>query len=86
MSDFGLRLRARREELGLTLKVLAERADCSESELSLIERGRHQPKFETAMKIAEAVGLTAEQLYQSPPEANGRTAGGDRSGRDSVPV
>ena len=85
MSDFGIRLRARRDALGLTLKAVAERAGCSESELSLIERGRHRPKFETAMAIADALGVTAEEMYRAPQEEPERTArGGDPSGRTSV--
>lgn len=57
-------IRNRRLELGLTLRALGELVGLSESEMSLIERGKRKPSFEKGMALAEALGITAEQLYR----------------------
>jgi len=66
MGNFGSRVRERRLKLGLTLRELGELAGLSESELSLIERNERSPRFETGMKIAQALGMKAEDLYRTP--------------------
>lgn len=62
MGDIGTRIRQRRDELGLTLKQLSRRTGISESAISLIEHNERQPMFDTAMRLARGLDMTAEQL------------------------
>lgn len=59
----GSKLRYTRRLRGLTLKEVAEAADCSESLLSKIENGRADPSLKTLRKIVSALGLTIGQLF-----------------------
>jgi len=52
-------LRARREELGLSLRELARRAGLSASYLSLVENGKRSPDVEAAGALAAALELPA---------------------------
>jgi transcriptional regulator with XRE-family HTH domain len=63
---FGQRLRARREELGLSLRAFGERVDLSASYLHDLEHGRRDPPLEdrvikslVAAGVGEAVELRA---------------------------
>lgn len=56
-------LRARRLELGLTLEAFAERAHCSLSYLSRIERGLVTDiHYGVAVGIAEVLGIPIEEI------------------------
>lgn len=66
MGQMGTTVRTRRLELGLTLRALGEQVGLSESEMSLIERDKRRPSFEKGMKLAEVLGVTAEDLYRAP--------------------
>lgn len=61
-------IRNRRLELKLTLRALGEMIGLSESEMSLIERGLRKPSFEKGMALADALGITAEELYRPSPQ------------------
>jgi len=56
-SSFGGQIRARRKELGLSLKELARRTDLTASFLSLVERDMSNPSLESLRHIAEALGV-----------------------------
>ncbi|NOG55445.1 MAG: helix-turn-helix domain-containing protein [Planctomycetes bacterium] len=56
-SAFGARVRARRNELGLTLTEVAQRVGCRESYLSMIETGRRPPPCEELLVALEQVLL-----------------------------
>lgn len=55
----GARIRARRLELGLTLRELSAAVGCSVAYLSEIERGSRTPRGGKAAEVAAALGLRA---------------------------
>jgi len=57
------KVRHARRLRGLTLKEVAEKADCSESLLSKIENGRASPSLKMLQRLAEALGLTVGQFF-----------------------
>jgi len=59
----GVRLRHARMVRGITLKELADEADCSESMLSKIENDKAAPSFGTLHRIATALGTNISELY-----------------------
>lgn len=63
VGHMGTLIRSRREALGLTLYELGQQCGLSESELSRLEREERQPRFETVMKIAQALGVSAQDFY-----------------------
>lgn len=74
---FGMAVRLRRTELGLSQETLAMEADVARSFLSAVERGAKQPTVKTIWKLSNALAClpsdiwkTAEQLYLKnlPPE------------------
>ena len=62
----GIRLRHARMVRGMTLKELADEADCSESMLSKIENDKAAPSFGTLHRIATALGTNISELYAAP--------------------
>jgi len=70
--EFGRRVRALREENGLTQKELAERAGLHPQGIVKLERGERQPAWATVLALAEALGVTclafvAPNKQASPP-------------------
>ncbi len=55
-------IRKQRQQMELTLRDLAERANVSNPYLSQIERGLHEPSVRVLKAIAGALNLSAEQL------------------------
>lgn len=53
--ELGSRIRARRQELGLSLRELAERVNLTASFLSQIERDLTSPSIESLRKISDAL-------------------------------
>ena len=62
------RMRVRRIEMGLTLGELGRRVGVSESHMSLMERDHRRPSLDLAMKIADELSLTVEELYRPSPQ------------------
>jgi transcriptional regulator with XRE-family HTH domain len=60
MKDHGQRIRINRVLRGLSQFELAQRAGCSFSLVSLVERG-HQPKAENLKRIERALGLDDDE-------------------------
>jgi transcriptional regulator with XRE-family HTH domain len=60
---FGKRLRQIREQRRMTQERFAETLDLSVDFLSLIERGRNAPSFETLDKIAKRLRMSASELF-----------------------
>ena len=58
----GLAIRGLREQRGLTLEDLADRAGCHRTSISLVERGLRNLTVRTAAQIAEAFGMSASDL------------------------
>ncbi len=60
---FGARLRALREAAGLTQQALAEAAGLAEKNVVWqLESGRRRPTFDTACKLADALGVGVGQF------------------------
>ena len=57
------RLKERRAELGLTQAELAERVGVTRKTVNTVENGIFTPSTILALKLAEALGLTVEQLF-----------------------
>ena len=56
-------LKQRRQELKLTQKQVAERANLAESVYQRYERGDTMPLIGMAIRIAKALETTVEELY-----------------------
>ena len=52
----------------MTQARLAEVADLTSDEVSRIERGAREPRFETIGRLAEALGVDAEVLFAKSPD------------------
>ena len=59
---FGMKLRQFREQLGYSLKVLAQRTGLSPSYLTEIEKGKKYPKAEKILQLAQALDLSFDDL------------------------
>jgi transcriptional regulator with XRE-family HTH domain len=60
---FGARLRQIRAQRRMTQEQFAEALDISVDFLSLIERGKNAPSFETLDKIAKRLRLSIADLF-----------------------
>jgi transcriptional regulator with XRE-family HTH domain len=67
-SRVGLKMRHTRLLKGLTLKRLAEMAECSESLLSRIENGSANPSIKTMHRVALALDMPVSGLFQEGVE------------------
>jgi transcriptional regulator with XRE-family HTH domain len=47
---------------GLTQMELANRSEMDMAEISRLERGQRSPRLDTMVRVAEALGLTIEDL------------------------
>lgn len=61
---FGKRLRYLRRDRDLTQEQLAELVDLSVNAISLLERGRTSPSFETLVNLAKALNLDVGELLK----------------------
>lgn len=57
-----MKIRELRLKKGLTMKQLGEILSVAESTISLYERGKRQPDFETLKRIADFFGVTIDYL------------------------
>src|SRR4051794_37955023 len=60
----GVRIKALREAMGLSLRDLAERSGVSAPMLSQVERGETSPTLAVAARIAAGLELTLSQLLR----------------------
>ncbi|KAA9157947.1 helix-turn-helix transcriptional regulator [Amycolatopsis acidicola] len=65
--QFGERVRARRDRLGLTQERLAERAGMHWSNVGHIERGRRNLSMENILRLAAALECTPGDLLNGLP-------------------
>ncbi len=74
--DFGLRIKSRKEEKGLTSEKLAEMANISYQWVSTIENGRTKRgvSLYVAHRLAAALGTSIEQLIGQELEIDEDTA------------
>ena len=61
-TGFGLRLREARREVGLSQEDLAEAANLSRDAVVRLERGERTARIDTAMSLAEALGVSPAYL------------------------
>ncbi|MGI8438794.1 MAG: helix-turn-helix domain-containing protein [Thermoleophilaceae bacterium] len=59
-------LRRARESAGLSQTDLARHAEVSRALIGSIERGRHVPAVDAAMRIADVLGASVESLFAAP--------------------
>src|SRR3972149_3670761 len=69
--NVGQRLRALREERGLSLRGLAKASELSPNALSQIERGNVSPSVSTLNRLATAMGMPVTAFFEvgQSPEA-----------------
>ncbi|QDV26714.1 helix-turn-helix transcriptional regulator [Aureliella helgolandensis] len=61
-SDFCERVKARRQELGLTQVEMAERLGLTQSTYASIERGRYEPGLNQIYRVAAALETNIHEL------------------------
>ncbi len=63
---FGKRVRELRKERGLSQVELAAKVGIDRSYMGFLERGERNPSLEVIAKIAEALGVTPDELLKRP--------------------
>ena len=58
-------IRRRREQLGLSVRTLAEKVDFSPSFISQVENGQVSPSISSLERIGFALGLTLSKLFEA---------------------
>ena len=66
--QFGLRLQSLRRARGLSQESLAERIDRSKDAVSKMERGVNLPAFDTILRLAECLGVSAADFFKDYSE------------------
>ncbi len=64
-SEFGVRLRQLREQKRMTVQELAEASGLTRQAVGLIERGERSPSWETAVALADGLGVSVEDFQKS---------------------
>lgn len=83
----GVRLRHARMTRHLTLREVAQKAECSESMVSKVENGRALPSLTTLHRICRVLDLTVGQLFAKSNEPPGvLMRAGDRAVLDMHPL
>jgi transcriptional regulator with XRE-family HTH domain len=67
LADVGDRLRAGREQRGLTLEQLSELSGLSKAHLSRLESGERQPSIAALLDLSSALGLRMSELLGEDP-------------------
>ena len=62
--SLGKRIKAAREQAGLTQEDLADRLGMSTTHISVIERGVKPPKLDTFVRLANVLNVSADNLLQ----------------------
>jgi putative transcriptional regulator len=63
------RLRMARADRGWTQADLAARVGVTRKTINTVENGVFVPSTVLALKLARALGMTVEEVFQLPPEA-----------------
>ena len=61
--DAGVRIRARRKELGITQQQISEQANVSRQTVISLETGDYAPSVYLAVRIARLLEITVEELW-----------------------
>jgi transcriptional regulator with XRE-family HTH domain len=67
LRNFGSRLRAIREQVGLSQEALAERAGLHRTYVSSVERGQRNISLANIQALADALGVDVEKLFRKAP-------------------
>lgn len=62
-NKIGIKIKLERTKLGISQEELAERANLNKNTIGLIERGEQSPSVDTVQAIADAFGLTLQQMF-----------------------
>src|SRR6476620_6337014 len=65
------RLRARREDRGMSARSLAKAVRCSPRLISQIENGKANPSVATLYAIVSALEISLDELFADPEPSNG---------------
>ena len=72
--DFGQRIAAFRKQQGLSQGIISQRTGIDPSYLSRLEKGRVHPTVRTALRIAEALRVSLDEILgPSPPEKRNKS-------------
>lgn len=64
-------IRRRREQLGLSVRALADKVDFSPSFISQVENGQVSPSISSLERIGFAIGLTLSKLFEAADTREG---------------
>jgi transcriptional regulator with XRE-family HTH domain len=86
--DVGSRIRALRQERGLSLRALAELCELSPNTISLVERGESSPSVSTLQRLATALGVPITSFFAEPIQKRAviLTRAGERARSGSAKV
>jgi transcriptional regulator with XRE-family HTH domain len=65
---FASSLRRLRQEAGLTIQALADKAGMHLESVAQLERGRRRPTWESVLALADALGISVEAFRDRPEE------------------
>lgn len=83
--ELGRKIAARRAELGLSRKDLAQLTDLSYPYIAQIETGYRLPSSRHQISLARALGMTLDELFGTQEELRPeRSSRGGQSGRSSI--
>jgi transcriptional regulator with XRE-family HTH domain len=74
LEGFAERLRQLRQEAGLTLQALADKAGMHRESVAQLERNRRQPAWESVLALADALGVSTEAFRVERKAAQKKTA------------
>lgn len=69
---FGDRVRARRQELGLSQEELAHKASIARAYIGSLESGERNPSLDTVARLASALDVDAADLVHGLQDVQGR--------------
>ncbi|MFR1671568.1 MAG: helix-turn-helix domain-containing protein [Candidatus Gastranaerophilaceae bacterium] len=62
-NKIGMKIKLERIKLGISQEELAERAYLNKNTIGLIERGEQSPTVDTVEAIANALGLSLQEMF-----------------------
>ena len=86
LGPLGAFIRAQRQLADLSLREMAALTRISNAYLSQVERGLHQPSLTVLRAIADALGLTTEQLLAKAGWAQAQPHGAPAGGYAAAPA
>lgn len=74
---FGVNLRTHRMRARITQEELASRSSLHRTEIGMLERGVREPMLSTTLKLASALSIQPEDLFEGIRWSSGRVNPGD---------